>query len=388
MNPTYDGPHISIGPRVRKSPFFEATLRHGAKAFTVYNHMFMPTCYTDPVTEYWHLVNDVTLWDVSCQRQVEISGPDAYRFIQYLTPREMSHCKVGQCCYLVLTDEQGGIINDAVMLHLEEKRFWISPGDGDALLWALGAAVNSGMDVSVHEPDVSPLQLQGPKAPHVAQALFGDEILDLGYYRLTETCLDGMPVVVSRTGWSGELGYEIYLQDRRDGDRLWEHIMAAGAPWGITPAAPSAIRSIEGGLLSYDSDLKRSDNAFLIGLDKLIDLDQADDFIGKQALQKVRDDGVDRLLAGLFIHGEALSGGNSEFWPVIVDGHKVGHVTRCTHSPRLGKNIGYANVPMSHAEIGTQLELQTEFGLREATVCEWPWFPAQKALPPELRKAV
>ena len=167
-------PLIAIGPRVRKSPYFEATRRYGAKAFTVYNHMFMPTSYSDPVTEYWSLVNDVTLWDVSSQRQVEISGPDAFRFVQYLTPRDMSKCQIGQCQYLVLTDHDGGIINDAVLLRIEENRFWLSPGDGDVLLWAMGVAVNSGMNVTVTEPDVALMPIQGPKAPLLGYDLFGD----------------------------------------------------------------------------------------------------------------------------------------------------------------------------------------------------------------------
>ncbi|MCP4941550.1 MAG: glycine cleavage system protein T, partial [Planctomycetaceae bacterium] len=160
---------ISFGPRVHKSPFFDATLRYGAKAFTVYNHTYLPTSYSSPVDEYWSLVNDVTLWDVTCQRQIEITGPDAFSFVQILTPRDMSECKVGQCQYMMLTNQDGGIVNDAILLRVAEDRFWLSPGDGDVLMWAQGASVHSGMDVKVFEPDVSPLQLQGPKSPHVAR---------------------------------------------------------------------------------------------------------------------------------------------------------------------------------------------------------------------------
>ena len=174
IRPQQASPLISFGPRVHKSPFFDATLRYGAKSFTVYNHTYMPTCYSSPVDEYWSLVNDVTLWDVTCQRQIEITGPDAFRFIQMLTPRDMSKCEVGQCQYMVLTNQDGGIVNDAILLRVREDQFWLSPGDGDVLMWASGVAVNSGMDVKVFEPDVSPLQLQGPKSPYVARDLFGD----------------------------------------------------------------------------------------------------------------------------------------------------------------------------------------------------------------------
>ena len=374
-------PLISIGPRVRKSPYFDATRRHGAKAFTVYNHMFMPTAYTDPVSEYWSLVNNVTLWDVACQRQVEISGPDAFELIQLLTPRDMSKCKVGQCQYMVLTDTDGGVINDAVMLRLGEEQFWLSPGDGDVLLWVLGVAAQRGFDAKVFEPDVSPLQLQGPKSPCVARKLFGDQILDLRYYWLTETSLDGIPLVISRTGWSGELGYELYLRDSQHGDRLWEMVMDAGREFDIAPITPNLIRSIEGGLLSYCSDITRADNPFLFGFDYFVDFDQPGDFIGKEALQKIQADGVKRKLVGVEIGGEAFPIGNSQFYPVFDSDMEIGHVTRCVHSPRLGKNIGFANVPIEYSDIGTKLTFKCPLGDLETTVCEWPWFPAQKKIP-------
>ena len=376
-----DAPLISIGPRVRRSPYFEGTRRYGAKAFTIYNHMYMPTSYTDPITEYWNLVNDVTLWDVACQRQIEISGPDAFQFMQLLTPRDISKCQVGQCQYMLITDEEGSIVNDAVMLRLQPQQFWLSPGDGDVLLWVLGVAVNSGMDVNIVEPDASPLQLQGPKSPHVARALFGDWALDLKYYWLKETTLDGIPLIVSRTGWSGELGYELYLRDGSYGEQLWERVMEAGKSYGIAAIAPSTIRSIEGSLLSYLSDITRSDNPFVLGFDRLVDLDRPDDFIGKKALEKIKAEGVKRRLVGIEMPGEALKKSNAKFWPVSDGEVEIGHVTRCVNSPRLEKNIGFANVPVEHAAIGSEFVLITPSGERQATVCEAPWFPAQKTIP-------
>ena len=377
-----NAPLISFGPRVHKSPYFDATLRYGAKAFTVYNHVFMPAVYTSPVEEYWSLVNDVTLWDVTCQRQIEITGPDAFRFVQFLTPRDMSNCQVGQCKYMVLTNQDGGIVNDAILLRVAEDQFWLSPGDGDVLMWASGAAVNSGMDVNVFDPDVSPLQLQGPKAPQVARALFGDWVLDLKYYRLKDTSIDGIPLVVSRTGWSGELGYEIYLRDSQYGDRLWERIMEAGKPYGIAPTAPNTIRSIEGGLLSYVSDMTLNDNPFVIGMDKFVNLDQPDDFIGKEALTKIKAEGVKRRLVGFEMPGEPLVGSNEHFWTVLNDGEKIGHVSRCVFSPRLEKNIGWANVAIEQSNVGTQIDIDTTDGIRPAVVCDAPWFPPQIKIPP------
>jgi len=373
---------ISFGPRVRKSPYFEATLRYGARSFTVYNHTYMPTCYTSPVEEYWSLVKGVTLWDVTCQRQVEISGPDAFRFIQFLTPRDMSRCEVGQCQYMVLTNQEGGIVNDAVLLRVGEDQYWLSPGDGDVVMWASGVAVRSGMDVQVFEPDVSPLQLQGPRSPYVARDLFGDWVLELKYYRLAATTLDGMPLVVSRTGWSGELGYEIYLRDSRYGEQLWEKIMAVGKPHGITPTAPNTIRSIEGGLLSYVSDIALADNPYVFGMDRFVNLDQDDDFIGKAALARIKAEGVKRRLVGIEIDGTPLIGSNEEFWTVSDGKRRIGHVTRCVHSPRLEKNIGWANVPAEYSAIGTKMAVTAIDGERSATVCEAPWIKPEITIPP------
>jgi aminomethyltransferase len=373
-------PLITIGPRVRKSPFFEATRRYGVKSFTIYNHMYMPTSYSTPENEYWSLVNDVTLWDVSSERQIEITGPDAARFVQYLTPRNLSKCRVGRCLYVVLCGEDGGIINDAVLLRLAENQFWLSPGDGDVLLWAQGAAIHSGMQVAIEEPDVSPLQLQGPKSPDVAKALFGDWALDLAYYELRETRLGDIPVVLARTGWSGEIGFEIYLRDGQCGDELWELVMAAGKPYNIAPITPSAIRSVEGRILSHGSDITRDDNPFTIGLDRLVDLDQEADFIGKQALERIQKEGVKRRLVAVEIGGEPIAGGNQHFWPVYAGDDVVGHVTRCVYSPRLDKNIGFANVSADRAGFGTELSLDAPDGRRAARVVPAPFIESKKKI--------
>ena len=385
MTETKNPPLLSIGPRVHKSPFFDSTLRYGASAFTVYNHTFLPASYGDNVRDYWSLVNDVTLWDVACQRQVEITGPDAFEFIQFLTPRDMSRCEVGQCQYMALTNQYGGIVNDAILLRVEDQRFWLSPGDGDVLWWAMGVAVNSGLDVNVCEPDVSPLQLQGPKSPLVARDLFGDWAVQMKYFRLRETELDGIPLVVSRTGWSGELGYELYLRDSQYGDALWERVMDAGKPYNIRPTSPSTIRSVEGGLLSYASDITIDDNPYVIGMGRFVDFDHPGDFVGKAALQKIAAEGTGRRLVGIEIDGDALAVPNEDFWDISVNGKKIGHVTRCVHSPRLERNIGWANVAVEHSDVGSELTVDSPSGDRGAVVCEAPWFKPQIAIPDEMK---
>lgn len=377
---------ISIGPRVRKSPYFDATLRWGAKAFTIYNHMYMPTHYGDPVAEYWSLVRDVTLWDVSCQRQIVISGPDARPFMELLTPRDLSNCPSHRCLYVVLTDQHGGIVNDAVLMHMRENEFWLSPGDGDVILWAQGIAIQSGLDVQVTEGDICPLQLQGPKSPHVAYRLFGQAALDLGYFHVLETELDGLRLALSRTGWSGELGYELYLEDHVHGNELWEAVMAAGEEFNIVPAAPNTIRSIEGGLLSYFSDIRREDSPYTLGLDRLVHLDKKADFLGREALRKIKNEGNYRRLVGIEIEGQPISH-NESFWHVIEDGERIGHVSRCVWSPRLEQNIGWANVPAGSTTPGTRLVIASPDGPRNADVVDAPWFPAQKIIPGGIGKS-
>ena len=230
---------FGFGTQIRKSPYFNATVRWGAKGFSVYNHMYIPRDFGDAEQNFWNLVNDAILCDVAVERQVEITGPDAARFVQMLTPRDLSKMAVGQCKYVLITNAEGCILNDPILLRLAENHFWISLADSDILLWAQGVAVHSGLDVMIGEPDVSPLQLQGPKSGEIMKALFGDSILDLKYYWHRELELDGIPLLVSRTGWSSELGYEIYLRDSAYGDALWERIMVAGMAFGLKPGHTS-----------------------------------------------------------------------------------------------------------------------------------------------------
>ena len=371
---------IQRGARLRRSPFFEATLRHGCTGYTVYNHMLLPIGYDSLEAEYWKLLNDVTVWDVSVERQVEITGADAFAFTNLLTPRDLTECKVGQGKYVVITGEDGGIINDPVLLRLGENHFWLALADSDLLLWAKGVAYRSGMDVEISEPDVSPVQVQGPKSKSVIEALFGLGAVNLAYYWFVETDLDGIPVIVTRTGWSGEVGYEIYLRDGSRGDELWERIMEAGKPHGIAPTGPSDIRRIEAGILNYGIDMTLDTNPFEVGLGWLVDLEQASDFIGKEALRQVAERGVTRKLVGIEIAGDAIEL-NMTRWRVISDDIDVGTVTSAVYSPRLERNIGFADVPVELAAPGTGLTVETPNGTAAAVVVKKPFVDPAKEIP-------
>ena len=371
---------FGFGTQIRKSPYFDATVRWGAKDFSVYNHMYIPRDFGSPEENFWNLINDAILCDVAVERQVEITGPDAFKFIQLLTPRDLTKLSVGQCKYVLITNHEGGILNDPVLLRLAENHFWLSLGDSDILLWAQGVAINSGLDVKITEPDVSPLQLQGPNSGKIMQKLFGESVNDLKYYWLREYNLDGIPLIVSRTGWSSELGYEIYLRDGSKGDDLWEKIMEAGKNYNLKPGHTSSIRRIEGAMLSYHADADIYTNPFEVGLDRLVSFDIDIDYIGKDALKKIKQDGIKRKQVGLIIECEALKGPNTTFWKVFNDNKQVGKITSAIYSPRLKKNIALAMIDIDKTDIGTMLEVQIGEMKFKSTVVEKPFYDPKKKI--------
>lgn len=371
---------FSFGTQVRKSPYSDAALRWGAKGFSVYNHMYIPRDFGDPVQNFWNLVNDAILCDVAVERQVEITGSDAARFTQYLCCRDLSKCEVGQCKYVLITDQDGGIINDPILLKLAEDHYWLSIADSDVLLWAKGLAANAGMDVKVSEPDVSPLQLQGPKSRDILRAAFGDAPAELKYYRFMEFDWNGVPLIISRTGWSSELGYEIFLRDGSAGDKLWEYLMEIGQPLGLHPGHTSSIRRIEAAMLSYHADMTLENNPFELGMDRLVDLDMDTEFVSKSALTRIKEDGVTQLFVGLEIEGTPLSGSNDEHWAISRNGKTVGRVTSAIYSPRLEKNIALAMVTTEHAKAGTPLAIDMLGEARNCVIVQKPFYDPKKSI--------
>jgi len=375
-----DNKNFGFGTQIRKSPYFESTVKWGATGFSVYNHMYIPRDFGSPEQNFWNLIEKAILCDVAVERQVEITGPDAYKFTQLLTPRDLSKLAIGQCKYVLITNNEGGILNDPVLLRLAENHFWLSLADSDVLLWAQGVAVNSGLNVKITEPDVSPLQLQGPTSGEIMIKLFGDSIKELKYYWLKEYNLNGIPLIVSRTGWSSELGYEIYLRDGSRGNDLYEKIMEAGKEYGLKPGHTSSIRRIEGGMLSYHADADINTNPFELGLDRLINLDSEINFIGKEALKKIKQEGIKRKQVGLELDCNPLKGPNTTFWPILKNDKIIGKVTSAVYSPRLKKNIALAMIEINQSEIGSKLKVKTENGDFKCTIVEKPFYDPKKKL--------
>ena len=332
---------LGIGSNIRKSPYFDATVADGVQSFSVYNHMYLPAHFGDPEAEYERLIRGVAMWDVAAQRQVELVGPDAGELVQYLCARDISSTAIGQGRYVPICNHDGILINDPVLLKLSGEQYWLSIADSDIELWASAIAAERGLEVRVFEPDVSPLAVQGPKAAEVIALLFGDWIHDLKYFWFRETSLQDIPLVLARSGWSKQGGFELYLRDTARGNALWETVRGAGSAVGIGPGAPNDVERLESGLLSYGADARAQTypaNPFEVGLGKLVDLDGPDDFIGKQALLKVRRDGVKRRLAGFIIHGDPVSGSEHPV-PVKQNNNVVGSIGEMAYSSRLGKSI-------------------------------------------------
>ena len=371
---------FGFGTQIRRSPFFNATVDSGAKGFSVYNHMYIPRDFGNPEQNFWNLINTAILCDVSVERQVEIIGPDAKKFVQFLTPRDLAKCAVGQCKYVLITDQYGGILNDPVLLRLAENHFWLSLADSDILLWAKGVAIHTKMDVKILEPDVSPLQLQGPKSRDIVHELFGKKVSNLGYYRLVEFEYLGIPLLVSRTGWSSELGFEIFLRDGSKGTTLWNEIMKVGEPFGLKPGHTSTIRRVEGAMLSYHADVNASNNPFEYGLDRLVNLEIKEDFIGKEALKKIKKDGIRKKQVGLEIDCSPLLGPNNEFWILKKHTKEIGKVTSAIYSPRLKKNIALAMINIDAVRLGETLIVEID-GLQHPCVqVDLPFYDPKKSI--------
>lgn len=369
----YQTSKIVISPRVRKSPYFDSTMKYGASAFTIYNHMYMPIVYKGPEKDYENLLNGVQLWDVGVERQVEIKGPDASKLAQYITPRDINKCNVGQAMYAPLLDFEGGFINDPVMLKLAEDHFWFSLSDSDALLWVQGVSSGKGFDAEILEPDVSPLQIQGPKSTELMSKVFGKWIEELAFYKFKEVSHDGIPMIIARMGYSRERCYEIFLQDGSKGNELWEMLWDAGKDLNITPGTPNQIFRLEAGILSFGADMHRDNNPLEVGLDWMIDLEQKDDFIGKEALEDIKQNGIKKKLMGAEIAGPKMEFFNEENLDVSVNGQTVGAMMSAVFSPRFEKNICYIILDVEHAAAGKSVDIQTPDGMLKAELVDLPW---------------
>jgi len=371
--------------RYQKSPLFPVFRRIGAHSFLWYNHLLHAVDFDGQTKEqeYWAIRTGVTLWDVSVERPVEIDGPDGFRLMDLLTPRDMSKCAVGQCKYAMITDEHGGVVNDPVVLRLGENRFWLCPSDSDVHLWAKGVAVGMGLNATVRLTDVYPIQIQGPKSPDVLRALIGDRITSLRYYWFMETTLPrNIPTVITRTGWTGEVGYEIFLLDNSRAEEMIDRILEAGKPFGMIPVGPNHARRIEAGILNNQADMDLTTNLYELGLEWQIE-NPSKVFIGKDALVRIKREGIRRKLVGFEVDGDAAPHEFEGPWSIFRHGTVIGRASAFIWSQSLKKNIGLAMVAIEYSTPGERVEVQR---LRDepryaARVVSLPFIDPKKEIP-------
>lgn len=372
-------PYLAAGRRMRRTPYTSRVEAAGCKVFSIYNHMLLPEMFRGEEADYHHLKTHVQLWDVGCERQVELRGPDAGRLAQLMTCRDISTAAVGQCLYVPLVDETGGMINDPVLLKLAEDRFWLSIADSDVLLWAKGIAVGRGLQVECSEPAVWPLALQGPKAEDLAAVVLGEAVRSIRFFRFRVMSWHGHEFVVARSGWSKQGGFELYVNDWELGGALWDEFMAKGTPFEVGPGAPHNTERIEAGLLSYGNDFTHDNNPFELGLAKYVHLDRPIDFLGREALQAIQARGISRRMMGLFIEARELPACDVG-WPVYAADRVVGELSSCSFSPMFGKGIGYAMLNRGHWDEGLALSVKAGDGRKLATtVTRLPfWTPPSR----------
>ncbi len=366
-------PTLSGSRRVRRTPYSDRVEACGVKAYTVYNHMLLATVFRSLDEDYQHLCENVQIWDVSCERQVEIIGPDAAKLVQLMTCRDLSKAKYGQCFYAPLVDENGGMVNDPIILKLGEDRFWLSIADSDVLLWAKGLASGRGLDVKVFEPEVFPLAVQGPMAEEVMARVFGSEVRDIKFFRFAELFFQNHGLIIARSGWSRQGGFEIYLDNPELALDLWDLIWETGKGFNIFAGCPNAIERVEGGLLSYGNDMSSENTPYECGLGKYVNLDADIDFVGREALAVSREQGLSRKICNIRFDVN-LDTTVLEAWNVYsVDGEKIGYVSSGCNSKKFGGFIAIAMLDHKFWTSGTFVMVQTPRGDLKGRVTNFPF---------------
>ncbi len=344
---------LSISRRTRSTPFTSRVEASGVKAYSVYNHMLLPTEFVNFEDDYWHLCEHVQVWDVSAERQVEIKGPDAMRLAQLMTPRDISSTQDLQGKYAPLCNEHGGIINDPIMIRHSAERWWLSIADSDVKLWAQGLATGFGLNVEVFEPDVTPLAVQGPKAEELVARLFGESVRDIRFFRGEMLKFQGQVMYVARSGWSKQGGFEIYLNNASLGEALWDKLFELGKDLNVRAGCPNSIERLESGLLSLGNDFDDSNNPFECGLDQYIKLDADIESLSLPALRKLAGQHKKQLMGLFFNQKITIRQPN-----LTVDGQFVGELTSQCWSPRYRKQLAFAMMNRDYLENHSTIEIE------------------------------
>ena len=362
--------YISKSRRVRSTPFTKKIEEQGVKSYTVYNHMLLPTSFSNVDEEYLHLKKDVQLWDVSVQREIEISGKDAHQLVQLMTCRDLSKSKVGSCYYVPLIDSNGGMVNDPLIYKLEDNIWRVCIADSDVLLYAKGIAAGKKLNVKIFEANIDTLAVQGPKSFKLMEDVFGKEISELKFFKYNFFKFKNNKFLISRSGFSKQGGYEIHVENVKAGLELYDYFFEVGKKYNIKPGAPNHAERIEGGLLSYGNDMLISDNPFECGFEKLVHLNDNVEFIGKDSLKKILKNGIKRKLMGVKINLDTLN-----LTSVDLFNKKkqiIGNLRSAAFSPTFKKIVGIAMINKEYCKNNEIFNINLNDNLIDGEVCELP----------------
>jgi dimethylsulfoniopropionate demethylase len=362
--------YISKSRRVRSTPFTKKIEEQGVKSYTVYNHMLLPTSFSNVDEEYLHLKKDVQLWDVSVQREIEISGKDAHQLVQLMTCRDLSKSKVGSCYYVPLIDSNGGMVNDPLIYKLEDNIWRVCIADSDVLLYAKGIAAGKNLNVKIFEANIDTLAVQGPKSFKLMEDVFGKEISELKFFKYNFFKFKNNKFLISRSGFSKQGGYEIHVENVKAGLELYDYFFEVGKKYNIKPGAPNHAERIEGGLLSYGNDMLISDNPFECGFEKLVHLNDNVEFIGKDSLKKILKNGIKRKLMGVKINSDILNLTSVDLFN--KEKQIIGNLRSAAFSPSFKKIVGIAMINKEYCKNNEIFNINLNDNLIDGKVCELP----------------
>jgi len=363
---------ISKSRRVRSTPYTERIENQGVTAYTIYNHMLLPTAFGSLEDSYHHLKEHVQVWDVAGERQVEISGTDSAKLVQLMTCRDLSKSKVGRCYYCPIIDDNAGLINDPVVLKLDEQRWWISIADSDVILFAKGLAIGNKFNVKIFEPNVDILAVQGPKSFKLMEKIFGKKVLEMKFFGFNYFEFAGAKHLIARSGWSKQGGFEIYVENTKAGIALYDELFKAGKEFNVKPGCPNLIERIESALLSYGNDIDNGDNPLECGLDKYVNLDTDVKFLGKEKLKEFKKKGISRKLMGVLIEAKEINVSKS-IDLINNENLKIGELRSGVYSPHFKKVIGIAMFDKPHWEVNQIFKISINDSIFEGKVCDLPF---------------
>ena len=363
---------IAKSRRLRGTPYSSRIEKQGVTAYTIYNHMLLPAGFGSLEDSYFHLKENVQVWDVAAERQVEISGKDSAKLVQLMTCRDLSKSKVGRCYYCPIIDDKAGLINDPVILKLDEDRWWISIADSDVILFAKGLAIGKNFEVKIFEPNVDILAVQGPKSFELMEKIFGKKITEMKFFGFDYFEFAGAKHLIARSGWSKQGGYEIYVENTKSGLALYDKLFDVGKELNVKAGCPNLIERIESALLSYGNDMDNDDNPLECGLEKYVNLEANINFLGKEKLKEVKKKGITRKLMGVMIEAKEINMAKSI--ELFNDKNlKIGELRSGTYSPHFEKVIGIAMLEKPYWEVSQTFKISINDSTFEGKVCDLPF---------------